>query len=271
MRRIAIHSVPRSGSSWLGQIFNSSSKTCFRFQPLFSYIFKGYLNENSSTDDIHSFFRKIFKSSDEFLLQTDKVEKGYYPSFLKDNNSTHIVYKEVRYHNIIRNMLSKDNDLIVYAIIRNPYAVINSFLESPKEFRRDLGWNEIQEWQFANKKNLNKPEEFFGYEKWKEVYFMFKDLEKDFNDRFCLIYYDNLLKHTNDEVARIFNFCDLDLSSQTIEFIKKSKSSNIKEPYSVYKNKINDKSWMNNLSKEISSLISSDLKKSEITEFPIDI
>ena len=45
MKRIAIHSVPRSGSSWLGQILNSSLKVCFRFQPLFSYAFKDYLNE----------------------------------------------------------------------------------------------------------------------------------------------------------------------------------------------------------------------------------
>ena len=46
MKRIAIHSAPRSGSSWLGQILNSSPKVCFRFQPLFSYAFKDYLNDN---------------------------------------------------------------------------------------------------------------------------------------------------------------------------------------------------------------------------------
>ena len=73
MKRIAIHSVPRSGSSWLGQIFNSSVKVCFRFQPLFSYVFKGYLDEKSSREDILTFFKLIAKSNDDFLLQSDKV------------------------------------------------------------------------------------------------------------------------------------------------------------------------------------------------------
>ena len=61
MKRIAIHSVPRSGSSWLGQILNSSPKVCFRFQPLFSYAFKDYLNEKSSQEDIMTFFEQIAK------------------------------------------------------------------------------------------------------------------------------------------------------------------------------------------------------------------
>ena len=78
MIRISIHSVPRSGSSWLGQILNSSEKVCFRFQPLFSYAFKDYLSEKSSKKDIVSFFEKIAQSDDDFLLQTDKVDRGSY-------------------------------------------------------------------------------------------------------------------------------------------------------------------------------------------------
>jgi len=61
MKKIALHSVPRSGSSWIGQILNSSPKVNYKFQPLFSYAFKGYLDENSSRERIDEFFEKEVK------------------------------------------------------------------------------------------------------------------------------------------------------------------------------------------------------------------
>ncbi len=206
MKKIAIHSVPRSGSSWIGQIFNSSPNINFKFQPLFSYAFKDYLDTSSSVQDINAFFEQIAKSSDPFLLQQESIDKGVYPFFQKSEKLTHIVYKEVRYHHILENMLKVDLDVIVIGIVRNPYAVINSFLQAPKEFRKDLGWDELSEWQYANNKNLDKPEEFNGYEKWKEVALLFQKLKEQYPDRFYFVKYDELLTNTKKEVENIFNF-----------------------------------------------------------------
>ena len=41
--------VARSGTSWLGQIFDSSPEVRYSFQPLFSYEFKNRVNENVTT------------------------------------------------------------------------------------------------------------------------------------------------------------------------------------------------------------------------------
>ena len=267
MKRVAIHSAPRSGSSWLGQILNSSPKVCYRFQPLFSYAFKNYLNEKSSQEDISAFFKKISISEDDFLLQRDKVINGLYPSFSKDNKSTHIVYKEVRYHNIIKNLLDKDKESKVIGLIRSPYAVIDSFLRSPKEFRKDLGWKEEEEWRYALKKNLNKSEEFFGYEKWKEVYFIFKELEREYKDRFLLVRYDDLIGDTVNHVKKIFKFCDMEINEQTYSFIQRSNSSGKESVYSVYRDKKQDINWVSTLDKVIQSMIEVDLKKNGIVEF----
>ena len=267
MIKIAIHSAPRSGSSWLGQIFNSSSKTCFRFQPLFSYAFKDYLNEKSSQEDISVFYERIAESDDDFLLQREKVENGEYPSFSKEDELTHIVYKEVRYHNIIKNMLTKDKELKVIGLIRSPFAVVDSFLRSPREFRKDQGWREEEEWRYAMKKNLNKSEEFFGYEKWKEVYFKFKELDKKFNGRFYMVYYEDLIKDTFHEVERIFNFCNLEVNMQTIKFLNESKSSEKRSVYSVFRNKIKDDEWKVSLNELIFTEISNDLKTNNMNQF----
>ena len=40
---VAIHGVPRSGTSWIGEIINSSPNVLYKFQPLFSYALKDFL------------------------------------------------------------------------------------------------------------------------------------------------------------------------------------------------------------------------------------
>lgn len=267
MNKVAIHSVPRSGSSWLGQIFNSSPAVKFRFQPLFSYAFKDYLNENSSLNDINNFFSLIEKSTDSFLLQKDKIEQGIYPEFKKNKKISHCIYKEVRYHHILENMLSIDPDVIVIGLVRSPYAVINSFLESPREFRKDYGWDELEEWRYANSKNQKKIEEFYGYEKWKEVVFLFKKLKECYPWRFYLLNYDELLNHTYEEVEKVFKFSNLDMTEQTLNFILQSKNSNFNDAYSVYKTKKTDMNWKNNLNSAIIDCISKDLIDSGLEDF----
>ena len=139
MKRVAIHAVPRSGSSWLGQILNSSEKVCYRFQPLFSYAFKDFLNEHSTKKEILTFFDKITRSNDNFLLQTDKINSGEYPIFRKEESFSHVVYKEVRYHHILENILKQDQEIKVIGLIRSPFAVISSFLHSPRVNLVSLG------------------------------------------------------------------------------------------------------------------------------------
>ncbi len=262
MKRIAIHSVPRSGSSWLGQIFNSSPDVIYRFQPLFSYAFKNFLNNQSSKNEIIDFFNKISESKDDFLTQSSRIESGEYPKFNKNTTSSFIVYKEVRYHHILDNLLRNDKELIVIGLIRSPYSVISSFLNSPREFRKDLGWNEIEEWRFAMKKNQNKKEEFFGYNKWKEVFYLFNELCDKYPKQFKIVWYDKLLSNKIKYTKEIFSFCDLDFKNQTHDFLK-NRNHNV-GIYSVFKNKVDDFTWKNNLNKKIISEITEDLYKENI-------
>ncbi len=58
LAKIAVHGVPRSGTSWLSEIFNSSPRVLFKYQPLFSYVLKDFLNPGSSREEIGAFFEK---------------------------------------------------------------------------------------------------------------------------------------------------------------------------------------------------------------------
>ncbi len=67
---ISIHSVPRSGSSWLLSIFDSCLNTKCLYQPLFSYKFKNYLNTNSTKNDFNKFIDNIKETN--YYLNMDK-------------------------------------------------------------------------------------------------------------------------------------------------------------------------------------------------------
>ena len=265
--KIAIHSVPRSGSSWLGQIFNSSPQVNYKFQPLFSYKFKSYLDENSSKDKINDFFIKISRSSDDFLLQKENILSGKYPSFLKYENYKFTVYKEVRYHYILDNMLHNCQDLKLICIIRNPLAVMQDWLNSPKEFRKDLGWIDIEEWRYAPKKNMGRAEEFFGYEKWKESTQLFELLKQKYPTQVYLIEYNDLIKETLKEVENVFNFCNIKIENQTHSFLSESRAINDLDPYSVFKKVTIDNAWIHTLNSQIVDEVFHDLKYNPLKKY----
>jgi hypothetical protein len=107
---VAIHRVPRSGTTWLGEIFNSSPNTIYKFQPLFSYALKDFLTSASSLQDINEFFQQLKEINDDFIDQIKKRNQDLLPVFKKEQ-STHLVYKEVRYHNILNNLMRKKHNL----------------------------------------------------------------------------------------------------------------------------------------------------------------
>ena len=266
MIKIGIHGVPRSGTTWLGQLINSSPNVKYKYQPLFSYELKGFLNENASIEEINDFFIKLQNTESNFLDQIDGIQKGIIPTFQKDN-ITHIVYKEVRYHHILQNMLEKDSALKIIGIIRSPLASISSWLRSPKEFRKDLGWDEMEEWRNANKKNEQKPEEFYGFEKWKEAALLFERLQQKYPDRFYLINYNDLLSDTESELKKLFSFSELAMNTQTIDFIKQSRTQNIVDTYSVFNSKTQDNDWQNQLNPVLINEIKNDLINTTLEKY----
>ncbi len=267
MKRIAIHSVPRSGSTWLGEIFNSHANVIYKYQPLFSYAFKGRLTATSSKAQIVDFFRDIADSDDDFINQTNARNEGKMPLFSKDTKKEAIVYKEVRYHHILHNLLVNDKDVKIIGLIRNPKATIHSWLNAPKEFRKDLFWDELEEWKWAKNKNLNKLEEYNGYEKWKEVAYLFHDLEQKFPLQFKLINYSDLVTNTTNIVIEIFEFCELSFNKNVKLFLENSSSNSNADAYSVFKRKTNDNSWKGKLNPIIVEEIDNDLMGTEFEKY----
>jgi len=265
--KVALYSVPRSGSSWLGEIINSSPVVNYSYQPLFSYEFKSRLDEDSLNCDIESFFKDISLSENEFTRQVDDRTLGKKPSFAK-NEMEVIAYKEVRYINIIKNLLETSDDIKIVGLIRNPLSVLSSWKSAPREFRVDLGWDFDKEWESASLKNEGKKEEFFGYNKWKETALLFEELKKNYPERFYLMTYDELLSDLESTVLALFEFLNIPMTEQTLVFLNATSKKGKSGTYSVYNGgKSQDDSWKNNLPKNIIDQVISDCINSNLEKY----
>jgi hypothetical protein len=267
-RVVSIHGVPRSGTSWLGQIFDSHPDVAYRHQPLFAYRFKDRLNLQSSRDDICRFLQELYAvADDDFILDASRraAANDFWQFAMKTACPAHLVMKMVRYHHLLRLFLAAIEDVRIVGIVRHPCAVINSWLQAPKEFRP--GWNADDEWRYAPQKNAGRIEEFNGFEKWKEVAWMFLQLEQEYPDSFRIAQYEHLVTDPEAEVSRLFAFCGIPVHQQTLDFIRFSHSQHDRDPYSVIKDPTAHRRWETELDPDIAGQIMEDVRHTSLERF----
>ena len=256
--------VARSGTSWLGQIFDSSPEVRFSFQPFFSYEFKNKVNEDSTQSEFDQLLKDIYNCDSSFLTQEDKRKSGEYPTFKKTSNTGNMVFKENRYQYIIEPLMRKCHKVQLVGIIRNPNAVLNSWMKNPKEFPSES--DPMKEWRFGDCKNRGH-EDFFGYYKWKETSNLYLDLQSKWPSRVYVLKYEDLVCSTVEVVKDLFDFCKINFNNQTEDFICKSTNNHNDSPYSVYKNKLVVSQWKEELDSYIIKEIINDLSGTRLAQF----
>jgi hypothetical protein len=263
---VSIHGAPRSGTSWLGQIFDSCPSVRYKFQPLFSYTFKDRINVRSNKEEILDFYNRLYECTDDFLDQRDKKENGTYPTFkFKSAEPEYLVTKMVRYHYLIPQLIEKLNNIKFVAIVRHPCGVLNSWRKAPREFLE--GWDFNAEWRFAQSKNKYRPEEYYGFHKWLESTKLFLEMEENFPDTFKLIRYEDLVQNPMNVTEELFHFAGLTISEQSNEFLNESTALNKQGAYSVYKGAKNVNEWETELDSCITENVINEIKGTEFERF----
>jgi hypothetical protein len=227
---------------------------------------KGFLAPDSSPERINQFFNMLCATDDAFMDRLEQRREGKLPVFAKQP-PTHLVYKEVRYHHILENLLRNDPGVRLVAVVRNPLSVIASWASAPREFRADQGWDLHREWRYAELKNGARPEEYFGFEKWKEATLLFLRLESQFAGRVCLLRYESLVGATETEVEGAFKFCGLPVSNQTREFLAESTCVEVPDAYSVYRAVETTQKWKSVLSPDIAESIVAQTRAAKLGQF----
>jgi hypothetical protein len=256
--------VARSGTSWVGQVFNSAPEVCFRFQPLFAYEFKGRVSEDSDGAAYEQLFRDMLPASTPFLTQADKLASGEYPRFIKNVPPQHLVFKENRYQSMIEPMLRRVPFLKAIGIIRHPCAVLNSWRKNPTEF--PPGSDILAEWRFGNCKNKGN-EDYFGYYKWKEVANLYLDLQQQYPTRFRVLRYEDAVADPTGVFADFFRFVGIPYGEQTRQFLARSRREHSDSYYSVFKDSSVVDKWRAELDPHIISEVAADVCGTRLEKF----
>ena len=263
---ISINGAPRSGTSWLGQLFNSSPQVNFKFQPFYSYAFRDKLNIDDDVEKTRTFFNELYSSEEEYLDRKVQIQQGIYPEFsVKDKKPEFLALKSVKYHYFVPKFLKELDEFVLVAIIRNPKAVMHSFLNAPREFDQSL--NRLEEWQYAQTRNDFRPEYYYGFHRWMECNKLFLEMKKKYPERVYIINYQNLAMNTVKEISNCFDFCGIEMHKQTLDFIDKSNNSFQDDVYSVFRGKRDLNSWKDTLEKEIQNTIDKFVVGTELEEF----
>ena len=261
---IYIAGVARSGTSWIGQVFNSCPRVAYRFQPFFSYEFKGRLHEDSGCDDFRQVFHEMLQADTPFLTQADKVASGQYPSFAKIAAPDILVFKENRYQSLVPQALRKAPELGLLAVVRNPCAVLNSWRKNHKEF--PPGSDFAREWRHGMCKNSG-PQDCFGYYRWKEAANQYLDLEAQHPGRVLLLRYEDAVADPGSVFRDAFAFFGLPFLEQTTAFLADSTSAHSDNYYAVYKDASVADKWKEEIEPAIAEEIHADLSGTRLARF----
>ncbi|MCD4681357.1 MAG: sulfotransferase [Bacteroidales bacterium] len=265
MDYIWINGMPRSGTSWLSQIFDSHPNVRFKLSPLFSYAFKNAVNVNSNRDEWLQFFREVYFTNDEFMDQNYRRKSGEYPNIKsKESRPSHLVIKDTRYHNLTEQLLNLVPEMKFVHIVRNPCGAINSWINTPKEFPK--GADPYKEWRSGECRKTGE-EEFWGFEDWKYLTNFYLLLQSNHPRKVMIVKYDYLVDRPFQIIEKMFEFVGIDLSCQTIDFVRDSQNRNVENEYAVYKKKAVKDKWRYQLDRKIVEEIYRDLENTPLSEF----
>ena len=225
--QVAIFGCPRSGTSWLGQLFNASEAVAYRYQPLFSYEFKNWFGVHGvNAASLDAFNDALLGATSDFVLQSLRPHKVL--------PATHLVWKEVRYHQLMPALAALPGLHQLIYIHRPALDMINSWYQAPKEFR--AGQDIHAEYLHAPSKNTD-PCEYNGYAKWKESLALALAVKAAHSDKVILLSYDRLRDDPLGQLSALFAEVGLPMTDQVRDFIAASTSQHDDDAYSVFRNR----------------------------------
>lgn len=261
-----INGAPRSGTTWTVALFNSHPAARFRYQPLFSYAFKGIIGVGTGRAEILDYLQRVAATEDDFVLQRGKAQLGDRPPEPDRAPCRLLAIKETHYHHLLPNLIRQLQEARFLFVVRDPRAVINSFLTTPSEFKP--GWNPHDEWRRAPAKNQGRPENFFGFEKWIELTRAFMSMARSDPQRCRLVQYERLIADPTAQAAELFAFAGLELAPATLDFIAASAAGgNRRHDHGLIKDRSVATRWQSELAPEIRSAIETELRGTDLERF----
>ena len=251
---ISIHGAPRSGTTWLGQLMSLHPKSVFRYQPFFSYAFKGQVTLESESNLVRETIDEIFKSDDPFVTQKESHQLGKSLVSTTSSSPEILVMKSVRYHELIEKLIQCDPRVNIIGIVRNPCATINSWLRTSREFKAE--WSPIEQWESASLKNNGSNSEYWGFTQWLMLTKLLLSLEKIYPNRVKVVQYERLVESIEPTLTSLFDWANIKISTDLLDIaLKSQETDDVAHDYQVTKNPRVATRWKSELEPEIRSQI----------------
>lgn len=248
-RVVWLSGMPRSGTTWLGQILASHPDVRLKYCPLFSYEFAGRCDANSTPAQWAELLREVYERPSRFLDQEFLRADGSVPRFpVRSAVPPVLAIKSNRFHHLSDAILGSVPSLRWIAVVRHPAATIHSWITNPTEF--PSGANPAVEWRTGACRKT-KPSEFWGFEDWLRVTSGQVALSKTYPGRVVILHYDAFDAAPVESSRELLRWLGLELHSQTAGFLVDSREIQSANPRAVFKRPGNAQRWRGELDPSI--------------------
>jgi len=268
-RVIILAGMPRSGTTWLGHIFDSHPDVAYRVCPLFCHSLKNALSPASERAEWERVLRLAFHEPSEYMLGIQGRRAGELPPFTwKSVPPTRLVLKFDRHQNLVRHALRHFPDLSVVGIVRHPCAAIDSWLRTPKEFPSDA--DPLAHWRSGAVKK-RWPGDHFGFDDWVWLTNELLDLERVYPERVEVVRYEAMVRAGAEAATALLERCGLPAHSRITAFVEESQSRHSSATHGVFKNPSVVDAWQGRLLEPIRRAIEQELRGSHLERFLADV
>jgi len=231
--------MPRSGTTWLSQIVESSPDFVVRLSPPYSYDYRGVLTEESTEADWVAVLDGALRSSDRFLTQDWRRESGELPT-VDNSHATRLGVKDTRFHDLyLAGMEVLPRARLVY-IVRHPAATLWSW-RSCKEF--PAGADFAAEWRSGACRKVEGPGEFWGFDDWLQLALRYRAAAERDPERYLVVSYRDLVRDPVGGAEQILAFGGAPMTAETRQFLTDTRSSVNDSPYSVFRGSTDGDGW----------------------------
>lgn len=266
-RPLLLLGMPRSGTTWLSQAFESCPECIVRLSPLYAYAFRGRLNLDSAAGDWKAVLAGAMRSSDPFMTQNWRRETGELPWFPEApaSDAQRLAIKDTRFFNLyLRSLEVLPASQIIY-IVRNPVANLWSWYRSD-EFPLGLDAFLAKEWRTGACRKADGPGEFWGLDDWREWTTRFLAAAEAMPERVKVVRYEHMVSEPEVTTRDMFNFADLQFGPATGSFLETSTARHDERGYSVFKSRDSCDDWRTTVP---SALV--DAVRGEIVGTPLEV
>jgi hypothetical protein len=261
-----IASMPRSGSSWLSQVFAANRRVRFRMAPLYSSEFSGTVGACSTDEEWMRFFSDVFEAKGDFLCQERRRREGDFPDLAADSSEQRdLVIKDVRNHQVSWNLVErKELPVRVVYLVRDPRAAIWSWMRNDREFPSG---GRDDDWRTGGTRKLGEGE-YWGFNDWVGVTKRYLELGRAHPGRVEVIRFEELCERGAEAFKALFERLGLSFEDGSAGFLGSSWGRTSDRPYSVYRDRWSVlRSWEGGIPTGVESAIVEEVRTNGLEEF----